>query len=261
MSDWIRIARGALTLDTETFTAFRARGAVFFRGFLLIVALALIVGLPTLVIDTVHGLRGDTATEIADATAGFEQGLAQAIPFMQGIPSDVREQILAQVRQSFQLGAQIGSEIAQLPTILPRPLSAVLEAVGKWLSTPFGGAGFPLAAATLGAWLGYGIWVMLAARLLGGRAGLAEFFGVTSLFAVPHLLNIFDRAPFVGGVIGFIAFLWGAIIYVKATAVSQKLSIERAILAVLLPLLVAVVLLIVAIIGVAGIMGIIVASR
>jgi hypothetical protein len=80
---------------------------------------------------------------------------------------------------------------------------------------------------------------MLAARLLGGRGGLAGFFGTTALFAVPHVLNVFNMAPYVGGVLGFIAFAWGAAIYVKATAVSHELSIERALLAVLLPVLVA----------------------
>ena len=55
--------------------------------------------------------------------------------------------------------------------------------------------GFPLAAVALGTWLGYGIWVMLFAKLLGGRSTLAGFFSTTALYAVPHLLSFFAFIP------------------------------------------------------------------
>jgi hypothetical protein len=79
---------------------------------------------------------------------------------------------------------------------------------------------------------------MLVAKLLGGRATLARFFGTTALFAAPHVLNIFGPLPFVGALLGLLAFLWGVGIYVKATAVSHDLSGGRALLAVVLPVVV-----------------------
>jgi hypothetical protein len=84
----------------------------------------------------------------------------------------------------------------------------------------------------LGAWLGYGIWVMLFAKLLGGRASLASFFGATAIFVVPHLLLILRWVPILGGLLAFIAFVWGLALYVKATAVSHGLTLDRALLAV-----------------------------
>lgn len=240
MSDWIATLRGALTLKTETFIHLRDRRDAFFQGVAVIVLVALLAGLPGLVTDLLRGVRGGSAVAaLDDATDAFEQGLQQATPLLQNMPAETQAVILEQARAGFKLGMQIGSRIEQLPTALPRPLNAALQALGGWLSRPFGGAGFPLAAATLGTWLGYGIWVMLAAKLLGGRGSLTGFFGATALFAVPHVLNILGPLPYVGALLGFIAWLWGAVIYVKATAVSHELSVERAVLAVLLPLLVA----------------------
>lgn len=257
MAEWIRTLWNALLFKTEAFTGLRNRRDAFLQGLLVILVVSLLVGLPTLVADTVKGLRPATpADEMADARAGFDRFLQQMEPLMQNLPADQRDMIMEMIRQGFQMGMQIASEIMSLPTILPRPVGQVLEAIGGWVSRPFGGATFPLAAATVGTWLGYGIWVMLAARLLGGRGGLVPFFGTTALFAVPHVLDVFGRVPYVGGVFGFIAFAWGAAIYVKATAVSHELSIERAILAVLLPVLVALVIAILLGLVVLGLIGI-----
>ena len=159
------------------------------------------------------------------------------------MPGSVREQILAQVRQAFQTGAEIAAGMISLPTILPYPIPTFLQAIGGWLSIPFQRPGFPLAAASLATWLGYGIWVMLAAKLLGGRGSLSGFLGATSLFAVPHILNIFGPAPILGGIMGLIAYIWGLLIYIKGTAVSHEMAVGRALLAVVLPLLVLLVVL------------------
>ncbi len=76
---------------------------------------------------------------------------------------------MEQMRAGMDMGLRIGERIGGLPTMMPAPISRLLTAVGGWFSRPFSGAAFPLAAATLGTWLGYGIWVMLVAKLLGGR--------------------------------------------------------------------------------------------
>jgi len=257
MAEWIRALWGALLFKTEAFARLRNRRDAFLQGLLVILVVSLLAGLPALVTDTVKGLRPATpADEMADARAGFDRFLQQMEPLMEGLPADQREMILEIMQQSFQMGTQIATQIVSLPTILPRPVGHVLEAVGSWASRPFGGATFPLAAATVGTWLGYGIWVMLAARLLGGRGGLTAFFGTTALFAVPHVLDILGRVPYVGGVLGFIAFAWGVGVYVKATAVSHELSIERAILAVLLPVLIALVIVVLVALVAFGLIGI-----
>jgi hypothetical protein len=148
------------------------------------------------------------------------------------------------------MAMQIANAIHQLPTRLPRPVGPLLASAGRWLSLPWQNALFPLGSAVLATWLGYGIWVMLAAKLLGGQGSLARFFGATALYALPHVLGIFARIPYLGGVLGFIGFAWGLVIYVRATAVSHELSIERALLSVLMPALIAVVLTLLAVIAV-----------
>jgi hypothetical protein len=155
------------------------------------------------------------------------------------MPAGMLDQIVGQIKQYMQMGMDIATRVMTLPTILPKPLGGIFQAIGAWLSRPFGNAGFPLSQAVLTTWLGYGIWVMLFAKLMGGRATLARFFGTTALYAVPHLLNICAPLPIAGPLLGFVAFIWGAVIYVKATAVSHELSEGKALLAVILPLIVA----------------------
>ena len=107
---------------------------------------------------------------------------------------------------------------------MPKPINTFFEQVGKWVSQPFTAGGFPLAAVALATWLGYGIWVMLFAKLLGGRGTLAGFFGVTALYAVPHLLSFFAFIPILGGILGLIAYFWGLAIYIKGTASSHQMT-------------------------------------
>jgi hypothetical protein len=191
---------------------------------------SLLAGLPSFITETIKSWqdRPDAQAEVAEATAAIENMLDQADTFLQGIPAPMRQQFLDQFRENFRIGLDIGTRIAALPTLLPQSVSRVLEQVGKWGSRPFGGAGIPLAAATLGAWLGYGIWVMLFAKLLGGKATLTGFFGTTALFAVPHLLLILRWVPYLGGLLALIAFVWGLALYIKATAVSHEISLDRA---------------------------------
>ena len=196
MSEWIRDLRGALLFDTDTFVRMRGRGDAVWRGVLIITIVALLAGFPAFVIEVGAGLRTQEAIEagIAQESARFEQSLQQMAPFMQNMPP----QALAQIRQSVQVGIQVGTRIQELPTLLPRPLDDFFRAIGHWLSKPFGGSLIPLAAASLATWLGYGIWVLLAAKLFGGRADLRGFFGATSLYAAPHLLNVFSLVPVFG---------------------------------------------------------------
>jgi hypothetical protein len=232
MSRLLMDLRGALTLDTATFLGYRERADAMWRGALLIVVVALVASLPFFVQSLASGLNPRTAQdEAARAAAEFEQGLQQAAPYLQNVPPEV----LNSIRQGFEVGSQIGSQVAAVPTPLPRPLGDVFRALGGWLQRPFAGPFVPLAAASLATWLGYGIWVMLFSHWLGGRAELNHFYGATALFAAPHLLNFFSFVPYVGWLFSLVAFVWGLVVYVKATAVSQELTTGRSVLAVLLP--------------------------
>jgi len=73
----------------------------------------------------------------------------------------------------------------------------------------------------LGAWLSYGIWVLLLARLLlGAKGSLRDFLTTTPLYSVPQLLTFLAPVPCLGSLLGIVAAVWGWLIYTKATAVS-----------------------------------------
>ena len=248
--------RGALTLDGDFFRRFHARHDVFLRGVVLVALVALIAALPAFIIDLVNHLS--RPTNQADAvTQSFQQAMQNVAPYLGSMPPEA----LAQINQGFEVGSEIAARIATIPTPIPRPVGNALQTLGNWLSKPFANAGFPLSAASLATWLGYGLLVMLFARLLGGRGDMAGFFGTTSLYAVPHLLNFLGPVPLLGPLTGLIAFFWGAVIYVKATAVSHELTIERSLLVVLLPLLVALLISILLGLGLIVVIAIVAGSR
>lgn len=240
MKAWLRDLWAAARLRTDVFAGLSARPDAFLRGFLVIVAVALVAGAPAFVLDLVGGLRATEAADLVAARSEILAALENAMPALEGLglPASAQDEVRAQITQGLDLGLRIGAETAALPTVLPQPLGTIFRAVGGWLSRPFADSSFPLAAAVLGAWLGYGVWVMLFAKLLGGSGTLHGFFGATALFALPHLLGVFARVPVLGAILGILAFLWGVAIYVKATAVSHGLSLAWALLAAAAPLLI-----------------------
>jgi hypothetical protein len=130
---------------------------------------------------------------------------------------------------------------------LTRNLAAWLDLQGELegLPRPLGrGAGYALAGLEravaapyrrLAVWLPYTLVVFALARALGGRASLAQMLGATSLYAVPHLLDVLRPLPWLGPAAGLAAFGWGAVIYVKATAAANDLGPVQSILVTALP--------------------------
>jgi hypothetical protein len=256
MKEWLNTLWNASLLRSEAYSGLLDRRDVFFRGFLVIVAVALLVGLPALATNVIGAARPrGSEAQLEEASAQIEQGLAQIEPFLSFMPAADREQ-LAQLPQIIKPWIAAGAEISNLHTVLPSPLGMLLQAFGAWLSLPFAGAGFPLAAVSLAAWLGYGLWVMLLAKLLGGRGTLAGFFGVSALYAVPHVLSFFAWIPCLAAILSLVAFVWGILIYVKATMVSHQLTLGRAVVAVFLPMAVIVLILLV----IAGVIGLLVSG-
>jgi hypothetical protein len=130
--------------------------------------------------------------------------------------------ILSYVRS----GMEIGFHIAALPTPLPRPAGQIMANLGAFLSSPF---------QKIAGWLGYTLWVLLCAKLLGGRATVAQTLGATALYAIPHVLNIFNFVDCLGPVLGLVALGWSIAIYVKALAAAHDFSIGKAALAAVAP--------------------------
>jgi len=236
MKAWLSTLWNASLLRTEAFSGFRDRRDVFFQGFLIIVAVSLLVGIPAFAGNVAKAIqRPLSEAQLEEAASQIDNGMRQIEPFLGFMPAEARQQ-LPEISRMIKAWIAAGVEISNLHTVLPKPLGALLEAFGSWLSLPFVGSGFPLSVVSLATWLGYGLWVMLLAKLLGGRGTLARFLGTSALYAVPHVLSFFAWIPLLGPVLGWIAFLWGIVIYVKATVVSHELTVGRALVAVFVPM-------------------------
>lgn len=216
----LQLTRGALFLDPQTFVAQREARDTFRKGVLLIVVITLLAGTLSFIVSTVKGFlppRWDAQRE------EVENQISQVLEFL---PFDMDAETERMVVGSIEAGLDIGFEIAQLPTPLPQPVKAFLQALGRWITSPL---------LRLGGWMGYAFWVLLVAKLLGGRATLSQMLGCTALYVAPQILTILQIIPCLGPILGFVAFVWGLVIYVKATAVANELGLGRALLAAILP--------------------------
>ena len=220
VGEMLQLARGALFLDTQTFVAQREAQDTFKKGVLLVVVITLLAGSLSFVVSTVKGIlppRWDAQRE------KVENQISQVFEFL---PFEMDAETEWMVLGSIEAGLDIGFEIAQLPTPLPRPVKGFLQALGGWISAPL---------LRLGGWMGYAFWVLLVAKLLGGRATLSQMLGCTALYVAPQILTILRVIPCLGTVLGFVAFVWGLVIYIKATAVANELSLGKALLSAVLP--------------------------
>ena len=220
VGEMLQLARGALFLNTQTFVAQREARDAFRKGVLLVVIITLLAGSLSFIVSTVKGFlppKWDAQRE------EVENQISQVFEFL---PFDMDAETEQMIVGSIEAGLDIGFEIAQLPTPLPRPVKDFLQALGGWITAPL---------LRLGGWMGYAFWVLLIAKLLGGRATLSQMLGCTALYVAPQILTLLRVVPCLGAILGFVAFIWGLVIYVKATAVANELSLGRALLAAILP--------------------------
>lgn len=235
MNGLLTTLRDILFLNTSAYEQWREAPQAMKRGFLLLIICALLAGSLNFIMTFRSNLRPFTQDQANQIEEEFMQG-------MQVWQAGVNQQdpamqvFMDQFITNFRAGINIGVEIDALPSPLPRGLARLLQSLGGWITRGFG---------QVSLWLGYGIWVLLFARLLGGQGRMDRFFGTTALYAVPNLLGLFNPVPAVGPLMAFIGTLWGILVYGKAVQVSQQLTTGRTIAAMLLPLALAFVLAIV----------------
>jgi len=220
VGEMLQLARGALSLDTQTFVAQREAREAFRKGVLFVVVITLLAGSLSFIVSTVKGFLPPKWDAQRDEV---EDRISQVFKFL---PLEMDAETERMIVGSIEAGLDIGFEIAQLPTPLPRPVKDFLQALGGWVTAPL---------LRLGAWMGYAFWVLLVAKLLGGRATLSQMLGCTALYVAPQILTILQVVPCLGPILAFVAFVWGLVIYIKATAAANELSPGRALLAAILP--------------------------
>jgi len=206
MAELLSTVRGAITLDIPTLVRFRDTQDVFRRGLIIVVLVGLVLGAVEFAVVFIGGAFAPSAeAQLADMRQNFDQVL-------QFMPPEAVEIFEEQFLGYFEAGIEIGQNVAALPTPLPKVVGNLFEALGAWMSKPL---------AMLGGFLAYGIWVMLAAKLLGGTGRLQEFLGTAALSSVPYLLLVLGWVPCLGSVLGLVAWVWGILIWVASTAVAH----------------------------------------
>ena len=215
------LIRGVVTLDEQTYRDFLASENVMKRGFLIFLACFFIATFPVFGESLINNLRGFTP----DAAAEFEDQFLNIFAMFQ--PEGLED--MEQFMQDFSAGINMGVALDTLPTPLPRPIAGFFNALGAWISATL---------RNIGPWMGYGALVLLFAKLAGGRGILNLFFGLTALYAVPNLLQIFSFVPFLGPVIALVALVWGIAVYIRAVQISQDFSGGKAVLIAFLPALI-----------------------
>jgi len=238
MKEWITILLNAALFKTPAYEWVSRRRDAFYLGFITIIAIALISGLPVFIGDLIAAARPTPDVNVSATMAEVQRTLDAIGPMVGIVSPEVQKMILDQIEQGLELGVTAARQIAALPTPLPAPIGGIFEAMGNYVSLPFTDTGIPLSRVALSTWLGYGIWVMLFAKLMGGRAGLVGFFGTTALYAGPFLLTFFRFIPVLGPLLALIAFIWGLLIYIKATTVSNGFGYGKGVVAAALPLLI-----------------------
>jgi hypothetical protein len=225
----------ALMLRTGTFKALSERSDVFYRGFLVVFAIGLLAGAfasgTELVTRVLRPPNERLVTQ--EALRGFESSYIGPRALQPVIEAYISEAVAMSFERS-RLPPNSGASL--------RPFARLLRWLGESIATPFGGnfLGFLLLA---------GLLVHLASRWLGGRAGVGQMLGLSAIGFVPHLFDPISSLLRLAGnlsgsgtfgplesLIGLVVFVWGAVIYVKATAIAQQFSYGRAIGAILVAL-------------------------
>ena len=206
MKKLLQLAWGVLLFKHEAYVQHVDSADVLKRGLMLLVIVTLVAGTLSLIINVIGNLRPMSAqAQRQQVDQNLQEFIASFREMRQysDIPPGFEEQIVAYMRPGIEMGL-------------------------AFLSLPF---------IRITSWIGYTIWVLLVAKLLGGRATVSQTLGATALYAVPHILNILGFVSCLGGLLGFVATVWGIGIYVKALAVANDFDIGRAIIATIVPAL------------------------
>lgn len=222
----IELFNAALTLNRQAMLELRESPEVVRRGLLLVLFVGLLVGAVS-----------STSTLINTATPERTVATVRALVEEQkrqitlGPNAEQLQPLIQFVNENDEQFYALLEELLGLPTPLPSPFGAAFRWLAGIVSTPLSYLSGLLFAV---------VFTHIAARQLGGQGSIQQMLGLGALSVAPHALDALNFIPVIGSLLGFIAWAWGLLILVVATAVAQRLDSARAAMAVLLyPLLLA----------------------
>lgn len=230
-------ALAALRFDAAALRRWSARRGALAWGLALLAAASLAAGTATGLANAQACLHrpppGQAERRIAKGLDGW---LARA-----PLPPDVRHELVLNTAAALELRAGL----AALPRPLGRQVGCAVQGLGTALAAPY---------RRLALWLPYTLAVFAVARALGSRAGLAQTLAASSLYALPHLLDLLQPLPGWGPLAGALGFFWGVAIYAWAIGAVCGLGRARTAIALALPALAATTLVAVLLAGVVAIL-------
>ncbi len=223
-STWFATARDALALKPEPYARLGHGKASIRQGIAIVVVVGLIIGLVAALV-ALPGLFRSPAAEVDNALNRITQMLQQYRSFG-GQTSPEMQQFMDEYRRSIETFRPFIDQILAIHAPLPSFFERFFRWIAVLFTSPF---------ALLAKWLSISIWIMLFARLLGGRGGAIHYLNASALSVIPHLLGVLTFIPCIGGLLALVGSIWGLAMQYKAVQVTHNMSQGRAIAAVLLP--------------------------
>jgi hypothetical protein len=218
----IELFNGALTINQTLMRGLRESPDVVRRGLLLVLFVGALVG-------AVQG--ASAAINTASPERRVAAVRAQVDEFQRQLVAspNADQQVIQALNANKEPFLQLVEDVLTLPTPLPRGVGVAFEWLASVVSTPLG---------YLASLLALVVATHIVARQLGGQASIQQMLGLGALSVAPRALDALTFIPGIGPTIGFIAWAWGLVVFVVATAVAHKLDSGKAAIAVLLlPLL------------------------
>ena len=211
----------SMILDDGAFQDWSERPNVFLRGIVLIILVTLVAEIIVFGVNLVNQVQPVDLTVIPEEMNRWYEDQSEWMPDMDPEFRKFWEGTMDVMFPMFR-------ELSEIDTPLPQGITGFFNAVGSWLAR---------SVAAIGGWLFYGALVLIAVRLLGGRAKLPVFLGTVAVYIVPGLLAILQPIPCVGILLALAGTVWSIIVYMKATSVVTGLDVGRSIVAVVAPFL------------------------
>ena len=211
----------SVILDDGALQDWSERPNVFLRGIVLIILVTLVAEIIVFGVNLVNQVQPVDLTIIPEEMNRWYEDQSEWMPDMDPEFRKFWEGTMDVMFPMFR-------ELSEIDTPLPQGITGFFNAVGSWLAR---------SVAAIGGWLFYGALVLIAVRLLGGRAKLRVFLGTVAVYIVPGLLAILQPIPCIGFLLALAGTVWSIIVYMKATSVVTGLDTGRSIVAVVAPFL------------------------
>ncbi|EFO80622.1 hypothetical protein OSCT_1562 [Oscillochloris trichoides DG-6] len=210
---------GALTLNQNLLRGMRESPDVVRRGLTLVLLVGLLVGTVQAISTSIS--NANTSGIVAAVEIALDESIQQQAL---GATTEEQRQVIGLLRENKEGILNLVESMIELPTIAPRPVGLLFQALGVIVSTPLNYLGSLLLAV---------VFAHIGAQQLGGSGNIRQMLGMGALSVAPHALDALSFIPVFGSTLSLIAWVWGLVILIVTTSVVHRLDSGKATIAVL----------------------------